>query len=82
MFESIFAETAKRGKVMFKSFSHNIYVLGLLFFVPANATAEYYENGFPQRPMPPERIVKVVVPLLNSFYTETQILIPAKPGFT
>ena len=35
-------------------FFHNIYVLCLLLFVTASATAEYYENGFPQRPMPPE----------------------------
>ena len=44
-------------------FSHNIYVLGLLFFVPANATAEQYENEFPQGPLPPERIVIIVIPL-------------------
>ena len=53
-------------------FPHNIHVVGLLFFVPANATAEKYENGFPQRPLPPERIeiIVIVVPLLISFYTE------------
>ncbi len=59
-----------------------IYVLGPLFFVPADATSAYYENGFPQRPLPPERIEVVVIPLLNSFYTEMQILIPAQPDFT
>ena len=64
-------------------FFHRIYVLDLIFFVPANPTAEEYENGFPQGPLPPERIVNViVVPLLNSFYTEMQILIPAQPDFT
>ena len=66
-------------------FPHNIYVLGLLSFAPANATAEWYENGFPQRPLPPERIeviIVIIVPLLNSFYTEMQILIPAQPDFT
>ena len=45
--------------------SHNIYVMGLLFFVPANATAEWYENEFPQGPLPPERIV--MVPLTNKW---------------
>ena len=58
-------------------FSHNIYVLGLLFFVPANATAESYENGFPQRPLPPEREVVVYPPPINTFYTESQIPITA-----
>ena len=66
----------------FAGFPHNIYVLGLLFFVPANATAEEYENGFPQGPLPPERIEVIAVPLLSSFYTEMQILIPAQPDLT
>ena len=39
-----------------KGFSHNIYILGLLFFVPANAKPSYCENEFPQRPLPPETV--------------------------
>ena len=76
------ATNPRKNSLNFSDVSHNIYVLGLLFFVPANATAAYYENGFPQQPLPPEGIVKIVVPLFNSFYTEMQILIPAKPDFT
>ena len=36
------------------NYSHKICVLGLLFLVLANAEAELYQNGFPQRPLSPE----------------------------
>ena len=63
--------------------SHNIYVLGLLFFVPASATTEKYEKGFPKRPLPPEwEVVVVVVPLSLLQSTQESRFHSSKPDFT
>ena len=54
----------KIPKIMKHHDSHNIYVLGLLFFVPASVKAEYYKNDFSRRLLPPETLVVVIIPLV------------------
>ena len=44
---------------MFFHVSPNTYVFGLFFSVTADAEADYYENDFRWRPLPPEAMLVI-----------------------